>query len=236
MPLKNKNKMLRNILFLLATTTVLPKKPDTEKKGNNLDLHLDIVSKIDTILNTQNPPSPPPTPPIEPRTPLHKLPTLTELEFQTTQPDLSTVPEEFKNEDGTFSTPSFTFIKKLPESADSIFIDKPTNPHVEIIDLSTLSKQASEMKQPTIQNSILKKQKDSKQHTNNQSSSAIQKEKEKNNIYYKKSKHFNENDNYRDDQKQSYIPAVFGKDKETQKIKLEDNQEQGKEQKQQEQQ
>jgi hypothetical protein len=147
------NKGLGRPFILLITGTILTKKPIPMKSSdeNNLSFHLEMIKKIDSILEKhehdmpgheldhQPPiiPSPPPTP-VEPRPPLFKTPDHAEITWQPTheppQMPIQIQPEEFKTE--LSITPEFKFITS--QEFINTFLNLRSRPEdrIEIIDLS----------------------------------------------------------------------------------------------------
>jgi hypothetical protein len=139
-------------LSLLINGAVLTKKSKTieSSKENSLDFHLEMIKKIDALLERhehstpvqdleQQPPivpSPPPVP-IEPR-PLFKTPDHTEIAWQPPQePSHLTPPnqpEEFKTE--LTVTPEFKFITSREFTDAFLNLQPRPEDRIEIIDLS----------------------------------------------------------------------------------------------------
>jgi len=151
----NKSWNTHRIMILPVTGALFPKKTPPEKpEESSLDFHLEMINKIDKLLDEHNlepssaetvhmpPINPtPPRVPIEPRPPLNKALFHREIAWEplTEQPQAmtQTIPEEFKTE--LTINPEFRFISKQ-EFIDTISETRPSSKdHIEIIDLNTLS-------------------------------------------------------------------------------------------------
>jgi hypothetical protein len=151
---KTKGRKTQPMIFLPITATLLTKKTaPTNQEQNTLDFHLDIIKKIDKILEEHhqetppvesfptpplNPPSPPT--PIEPRPPLNKTFPCQEAPWEPTSESPRTmtpvVPEEFKTE--ISFNPEFRFIsgRELTETISQPQLSP--DDRIEIIDFNTL--------------------------------------------------------------------------------------------------
>ncbi len=143
------------ILLPIAATLFVKKTVSTKSEPSTLDFHLDIIKKIDKLLEEHqqeippaesfhtppvNPPSPPT--PIEPRPPLNKALPHQEIAWEPNSESprnmTPTIPEEFKTE--ISFNPEFRFITSH-EFTDTITQIQPSpEDRVEIIDFNTLIK------------------------------------------------------------------------------------------------
>jgi hypothetical protein len=215
MQLKNKKNNYKKLLFLLFATNLLIKKTDTEQQNKqNTDYRMDMIHEIDNVLTTKQESS------IEPRQPLHKIPTLQEIQFNT--PKHPSIPEEFKNDNGDYHTPSFTFIKELPQTSQHHTKKTVHTPHVEIINLAELAQQPSIHKKITPSNPY--------PTVSAAKTTQPQNKSQKNTMYYLKSKNVQHKKTTKQQQDHCYIPIDFQEKK--QQITQNENQEQPNPQKQ----
>ena len=143
------------ILLLPITNALIIEKPDstTSPEDNTLDFHLDMIKKIDALLqlNDKETPNdepvqrhaahPLPQAPVEIRSPLERrpehiepeLPRIQELSFSNDR----NLPEEFKIDSSLEIEPEFKFITSL-DSEESIMDMKP--PHQDRIEVINLHK------------------------------------------------------------------------------------------------
>ena len=159
MPQQQKNIQSRSHplpLLIPITETIFTKKPKPEEmpKENTLSFHLEMIKKIDKILekhdhtislqesDTQPPinPIPPPTP-IEPRPSLFKTQNHAEITWQPnaeqSQMQHFVQPEEFKTE--LSETPEFKFITGQEFNEIFLNLHPRTDDRIEVIDLSSFS-------------------------------------------------------------------------------------------------
>jgi hypothetical protein len=222
MQLKNKKNNYKKLLFLLFTTNLLIKKTDTEQQNKqNPNYRIDMIQEIDNILTTNVQSS------IEPRQPLHKIPTLQEIQFNT--PKHPSIPEEFKNDNGDYHTPSYTFIKELPQTPLPQTKKTTNTAHIEIINLTELAQQPSTIKNPNQSTKpyplpgYTSTQNKQKQHMNPSKTTQQQNKSQKNTMYYLKSKNIqNKKTTKQQQEDHCYIPIDFQEKK--QQITQKENQ------------
>ena len=150
---KNKRGMYNTHVFLLPiTNTLFIKKPIQASEENKLDFHLDMIKKIDALLEEHDiePPIEEPTPqktaspephhtPIEIRPPLDRRPgqigpappQIQELSF----PKSEILPEEFKTDPSLEIKPEFRFITSLEGIESTLDLRPLHHERIEIIDL-----------------------------------------------------------------------------------------------------
>lgn len=194
---KNKKKYnYANVLFLLLTTTFFVKKTNTEPQHNNLSNRIEMIQQIDTMLHNKSNSS------IEQRQPLHTKPPIHhELHFKTTTTKNPT-PLEFQTDD--FTTPSYTFIKEIPQQPHT---KKTHSPHIEIIHLHNLSNQPSIQKPSPTPYPML-----TKTYTTQPTSSSKashHSKKQQNTMYYLKSKTQQNKKTTTQEDNPCYIPIDF---------------------------
>ena len=169
---KTKGQKTQPMIIFPVTTGLLTKKTPCTPGQNSLDFHLDIIKKIDKILEehhqeqsviepSQSPPLNPPTPPtpIEPRPPLNRTSPHQEIAWEpTTEPQQTMtpiIPEEFKTE--ISFNPEFRFISGREFTEAIVHTQLTPDDRIEIIDFNTLIRDDSGFhKTPEI--ALLKKQ------------------------------------------------------------------------------
>lgn len=158
MPYTKKNMQRKRCalpLLLPIVESILTKKSVSldSSEENTLDFHIEMINKIDRILEkhdqnissqeplSQPPIVPTPPPPIEPRPSLFKSQSHTEITWQPTretpQVSLPVQPEEFKTE--LSETPEFKFITSLEFNNTFLNLRPRPEDHIEIIDLSSFT-------------------------------------------------------------------------------------------------
>ncbi len=143
------------LLLLPITGALFVKKPVLIRslEENTLDFHLDMIKKIDALLQKHDHETPTDEPkpmgaphtapqqlPVEVRPPLERRPGYVEPELPRVQeisfPKNRIVPEEFKTDSSLGIEPEFKFITSLDSVEDALHIRPHHDDHIEVIDLS----------------------------------------------------------------------------------------------------